>query len=485
MDINRFCWPMSQLGEAMRATGFARGLAAREGEMPCLPAAILSANTKDERNRLLNEWIEAAADYMGFEAEAVEAPYCEIESLVRGAGPVLLRLPGQRVLAVLGCRGRHVSILAPDGRLHRVRVETISAELRRPHEEPLAGGIAQLLKEAGVIESRQKKAQAEILSRQLGSRIISGGWILRLSSGASFWKQLCEAGLLRELIATIVLHVADYAALLLAWWVLGRGALNGQMDKGWLAAWVLLLLTTALLHLFAVRAQGRFTVGAGALLKRRLLHGTLRLKTEEIRNQGIGHWLGRVIESSAIESLALNGGFQALVAIIELALAMWVLGAGSAGSQLVFLLAGYVGLTLVVGWHYYRRRFEWTEMRMAMASDLVERMVGHRTRLAQESSEYRHDVEDQVIERYLARSLKLDRAYLWQSLLPRGWLALGLCGLAVSFVAGSLTSAATAVAIGGLILGFRGLQHLVASLSSLLGASIAWSEIADVFKAAA
>lgn len=485
MDIKKHCWPMSQLGEAMRALGFERGLVAREGETPGLPAAILAATTKDERSRVLHEWVEAASDYMGFEAEAVEAPYSEIESLVRGAGPALLRVPGQGVLAVLGSRGRHVSIIAPDGRMHRVRVEAISAELRRPHEETLAGGIARLLREAGVIESSREQAHAAILSRQLGSRIISGGWILRLSSGASFWKQLYEAGLLRELIAPIALHAAHFAVLLVAWWVLGRGALNGQMDTGWLAAWMLLLLTAVALHLFAVRAQGRFTVGAGALLKRRLLRGTLRLNTEEIRHRGIGHWLGRVIESNAIESLALNGGFKALVAMIELVLAMWVLGAGSAGYQLVLLLAGYVGLTLAVVWRYYRRRFEWTEMRMTMASDLIERMVGHRTRLAQEPPECRHDDEDQVIERYLARSLKLDRADLWQSLLPRGWLALGLCGLSLSFVAGSLTSVAIAVAIGGLLLGFRGLQHLVASLSSLLSASIAWSEIADVFKAAA
>jgi ATP-binding cassette subfamily B protein len=476
---------MSQLGEAMCAIGFERGLVAREGETLRVPAAILAATTMDERSRALHEWIEAAADYLGFEAEAVEAPYSEIESLVRRAGPALLRLPGQRVLAVLGSHGRYVSILAPDGRTHRVRVKAISEELRRPHEEPLAEGIAQLLREAGVIESRQGQARAAILSRQLASRIISGGWIMRLSSGASFWKQLREAGLLRELIAPIALHLSHYAVLLVAWWVLGRGALNGQMDTGWLAAWALLLLTAVPLHLFAVRAQGRFTVGAGALLKRRLLQGTLRLKMEEIRHQGIGHWLGRAIESNAIESLALNGGFQALVAVIELALAMLVLGAGSAGFQHVLLLAGYIGLTLIVVWLYYRRRSEWTKMRMTMAGDLVERMVGHRTRLAQESHECRHDGEDQVIERYLARSLRLDRADLRQSLLPRGWLALGLCSLALSFVTGSLTSAATAVMIGGLLLGFRGLQHLVASLSSLLGASIAWSEIADVFNAAA
>jgi ATP-binding cassette, subfamily B, bacterial len=485
IDINTVGWPMSQLGEAMQALSSERGIAANESQTFNPPGAILAADITNQRSQALREWVEAAADYHGFEAEAVEAPYSEIESLTRRAGPALLRLPGQRVLAVLGGQGRHVSLLAPDGKKHRVRVDAISSEMRRPHEEPLTDSIARLLKDAGVSKSRRELATKAILDRQLGSRIISGGWIMRLSPGASFWKQMGEAGLLGELVVPIVLHAAHYAVLLVAWWVLGRGALNGQMDTGWLAAWGLLLLTAVPLHLFAVRAQGRFTVGAGVLLKKRLLYGTLRLNMEEIRHQGIGHWLGRVIETNAIESLALNGGFQALVAIIELTLAAWVLGAGSAGFQFILMLTSYVALALIIVWRYFRRRSEWTKMRMAMAGDLIERMIGHRTRLAQERREHWHDREDQAIEQYLMRSLKLDRADLWQSLVPRGWLAFGLCGLAVGFVTGSATPATLAVAIGGLLLGFRGLQHLVSSLSSLLGASIAWTEIKDVFKAAA
>ena len=485
IDINKLGWPMSQLGEAMHALASERGIAATESQTFNPPVAILAADITDLRSQTLREWVEEAADFYGFEAEAIEAPYSEIEILTRGAGPALLRLPGQKVLAVLVSQGDHVSILAPDGKKHRVSVEAISAEMRRPYEEPLMESIAQLLEDAGVSKSRRERATKAILARQLGSRVISGGWILRLSPGASFWKQMVEAGLFRELVAPIVLHAAHYAVLLVAWWVLGRGALSGHIDTGWLGAWGLVLLTAVPLHVFAVRAQGRFTVGAGALLKKRLLYGTLRLNTEEIRHQGIGHWLGRVIESNAIESLAINGGFQALVAIIELALAAWVFGAGSAGIRFVLMLTGYVALTLIIVWHYFRRSSEWTMMRMAMAGDLIERMIGHRTRLAQQRRERWHDGEDQVIERYLTRSLKLDRADVLQSLVPRGWLELGLCGLAIGFVTGGGTPTTLAVAIGGLLLGFRGLQHLASSLSSLLGAAIAWTEIKDIFKAAA
>jgi len=52
-----------------------------------------------------------------------------------------------------------------------------------------------------------------------------------------------------------------------------------------------------------------------------LLSGALRLEPDEIRREGAGQLLGRVIESEALESLALSGGFLSFISGIELAMA--------------------------------------------------------------------------------------------------------------------------------------------------------------------
>lgn len=247
-------------------------------------------------------------------------------------------------------------------------------------------------------------------------------------------------------------------------------------------------MTAVPFHLLAEWKQGRFAVEAGARLKGRLLFGALRLAPEEIRHLGAGQLLGKIAESQAIESLALNGGFVALSAVIELGLAAVILSLGSApqfpGLQ-VFLLLSCIGLTILLARSYYRRRLEWTETRTAMTHDLVERMVGHRTRLAQEARERWHDGEDRAVECYLAKSQAMDRIGAMQTMAPRGWLAVGLCGLSVTFVTGGGATTAMAISVGGVLLGYRGLQKLVSSLSSLLGAAIAWKQIADIFNAAA
>jgi len=146
---------------------------------------------------------------------------------------------------------------------------------------------------------------------------------------------------------------------------------------------------------------------------------------------------------------------------------------------------GCVALTIFVTWIYYLRRLDWTETRAAMTNDLVERMVGHRTRLAQESRERWHEGEDRAVENYLTQSQTMDRANILQLMAPRGWLAVGLCGIAFTFVTGASDMATMAVSVGGVLLGYRGLQKLASSLSAALGARIAWKQIAEIFNAAA
>jgi ATP-binding cassette subfamily B protein len=482
-ELENLCWPISQIGEAMRAVARHCDLSPRDGEVSNPPAAI----QLDQPAALaaLNEWVETAADFLGFEAEAVEAPYAEVEKLTQGAGPALLLLPEGGILAVIKSGARHATVIAPDLKSHRAPAATICSVMRRPHEVNVEGEVERLLIDAGTPKRRLARARAAILRERLRRRRVSGGWLLRTPPGASLPRQLGEAGLLRSLASLFGMRLVHYALLMTAWRLLGRGALNGQFDRAWMTAWALLLLTAVPFHLSAEWTQGRFAVEAGARLKRRLLFGALRLQPEEIRHLGAGQMLGKIAESTAIESLALGGGFVALSALIELAMAAMILAVGGGGWSQVALLLSCVAMTVFVARVYYRRRLGWTETREAMTNDLVERMVGHRTRLAQESREHWHEGEDRAVENYLTKSQAMDRANVSQTMAPRVWLAAGLCGLAVTFVTGGGATTAMAVSVGGLLLGYRGLQKLATSLSSLLGAVIAWKRIADIFNAAA
>ena len=203
-----------------------------------------------------------------------------------------------------------------------------------------------------------------------------------------------------------------------------------------------------------------------------------------MRHQGAGQLFGRVIESQAVESLVLSGGFLALGAGVELVMAAVVLGLGAGGTPHVLLFLGWVVLALCLNWRYGRYYQHWTAARLGLTHDLVERMVGHRTRLAQEPRERWHDGEDQAMERYFALSRQTDGAAMAQAPVSAGWLILGLLGLTPTLVSGTSMPGALAVSLGGVLLASRALTQLVTGLSHLMGAAIAWKQVTLFFHAA-
>src|SRR4029079_11264670 len=110
--------------------------------------------------------------------------------------------------------------------------------------------------------------------------------------------------------------------------------------------------------------------------------------------------------------LALTGAVFAIFSVIELALASIVLWAG-AGASGTPLLAGWTPVIGLLAWSYFHRRKAWTSERFGMTHRLLESMVGHRTRLAQQGDDERHETEDNSLDSYIERGNTMDRAALW------------------------------------------------------------------------
>jgi ATP-binding cassette subfamily B protein len=478
-SVDRLVWPRPRLAEAIEALGRAAGLAPGRIEAPPLPA--------EARGETLGRWVEAAASFLGMEAEPIEASMRELPALVRGAGPALLALAGgDGFLALLRARGAHALLLGPAGTLERVRLGDLAIALRRTHEEAVAPEIDGLLERVGARDRRRRRARRALLEERLGTGAAVAGFLLRLSPGASLLAGARQARLGRRLLLLMTAHTAQHAAWLGAWWAIGRSVFEGRLDPGWMLAWALLLMTLVPFRLLATHAAARLALGAGALLKQRLLMGALALEPEQLRRHGAGQLLARVIESEAVESLAMSGGLLAVLAGIELVVATAVLAAGAGGVIHGGLLVAWIALLVALAIRRFRSRRSWTEARLELTDDLVERMVGHRTRLAQQLPELWHDGEDQALDRYLERSFRLDRAETrLAALAARGWLVLGVAGLAPAFVLGPAGPAALAVGLGGVLLAARALARLAAGLAQLTGSVIAGRAVAPLYHAAA
>jgi ATP-binding cassette subfamily B protein len=476
-------WPIGLAGDAVEALARATGLEPRPIALSEAPAGL----DRDHENEFLEAWIEEAASCLGLEAQWLALTYVDVEVGLRDNAPLLLAVPGAagetRLLAIARGRRGRLEVICPAGARVWIDAAPVLARIRRAVEEPLAEEIEQLFRAADL--SVDQGVRAEMLRQRLGSTMVAQAWTIDLLPGARMIETARRAGLPGGLAALAGARIGEYVLLVIAWWLIGRGALAGEFDGAWLVAWALTLACSVGLRLLAMWAEGELALRGGVLVRRRSLVGALRLEPEEVRSEGAGQLLGRVVESEALETLSFSGGLLVLVAAIELLAAEIVLSLGAGGTLHAAALGAWVVVALLLGRGYLRRLRAWTALRLDMTHDLVERMAGHATRLAQQRAERLHDGEDPQLEHYIERSSSLDRraAYL-TALVPRGWMIVGIAGLAPAFVSAA-TTASLAIALGGLLLAHGAFQRLVSALPQVAGALAAWSQVGAMFRAAA
>lgn len=480
VDLRPLMWQASDLGEALSLLARRMGASTTSN-----PERIPEVTSRGSTQGKPGVWFRLLARRFGLEVEEVSVGLTDYEDLVQGGAPAVLRLPGEdQFLVLLRARGQKAQLLARDGTPQSVPVESLvgelSAEIERRHRRTTDRILLFL---SNKLRRRGRIRQA-VLRELASAERASAGWLVRLQPGSGFWIQLRQGGALRLLWASLVAHGVYYGLWLLSWWLIGRGALSGRIEEGWLLAWALLLATLVPLRALVSWCQGRFSISAGAVLRGRLLGGALRLPADDVRQQGVGQILGRVIESEAVESMALAGGLVVLTASTEITMACFVLAAGAApGPQmlaLALILAGVAFLAV----RYYGRRSGWTTSRLGVTHDLVERLVGHRTVVVQQAPELRGRDEDRDLSSFLDRSRAMDRARVWLATIPRAWLVLGFLAMAPSLSQGNVLQGRLAVSLGGLILVYRALASLVGGLAQLTSAHISWQRVSGIFQAA-
>ncbi len=475
-DLDALAWPLDRLGEAVEMLAQLAGLSTRSVTVPSPPRGM--------QGECAGAFIESVAALLGVEAEEVNAPYADIDKLLRSAVPGLLRapIPSNGFWALAGARGEYLELLAPNGARHSAPRKDLRRAFLGDHERDAQASIEMLLTRAEVPARRRERATSALLQEWLGPTVVRGCWFLREAPHAPVRRRLAEAGVFRHLRWFMLASAADFLLLVLGWTWVGRAALEDRLGGGWLTGWGLIIATAIPLRVIAAGSAVRTAVEAGVVLKQRLLMGALRMDLERLRAEGAGGLFARVLDAEAVESLALSGGLSTSVAALQVFLSFPVLAAGAAGGPLVSLLLAALAATGLAA------RAEWTKRRRAsragldMTHDLVERMVGHRTRLAQEPRARRHEIEDQLLERYLVASRRADEAATaTAALIPRGWLLASIGVLGIALASGSPTPEALAIAVGGILLVAQSLRQLTSGLAQIMSSAIAWRGVAPFF----
>ncbi|MEZ4663364.1 MAG: ATP-binding cassette domain-containing protein [Caldilineaceae bacterium] len=485
------CWSAAEIGPAVAYLAHNSGLPIPldAAEISALEAAASAPSAL--HSEALDRWIDTHASRLGLEVEPFQSTYAEVNQLLSSAGPALLRLPpptreGEpRFIALVKGGVRWLHLIARDGSIRPVRRDRVRQALWADAIGAQQASIDQMLGKAGIAAERRPRVQQAILQEVLGSTARPNGWLLRMPPSAHLWRQTRQAGLWGMGGRLVGGYLVQMVLNIGAWWMIGQSVLTGYFEWGWLLGWVLVLLTTIPLQAWVNLTQSELAIGIGVLFKQRLLFGVMQLDPEEIRHQGAGQFLGRVLASDTVEQLGLASGFISLLAFLQLAAAVLILTAGAGGWLHAGLLVLWVGVTVSLSWFHWRRSQAWVAAYREMTNDLVERMVGHRTRLAQEERSHWHDMEDQALDHYLRLQHKLDQIESQlKAVAPRGWMVVGVGGLVYALLSAPPTPSQIAISLGGILFAYQALTTIVLGFKSIVNARLAWEEIQTIFHAA-
>ncbi|HEY2030798.1 MAG TPA: ABC transporter ATP-binding protein [Myxococcales bacterium] len=480
----RVCWPFETAGIALEALAREAGLSTRPAEI--LPPPPVPKNFG--WRHVFGQWLHPASAQLGIESEGFEPIYGEVDDVVRAAAPALLTIYRDQQMSfvlLLRCERDRARVLTRDQTILEVPLEDVSEEVRHEEAVKVEPEVDALLEMSGLAQEKRAAARRAMLAARLDGLQLRQSFVLRTAPELSLWTHARRSRVPHAFFATLACHVAQYILGLAGWWVIGSAGLSGRFEPGWFAAWSLLLLSVVPFRMLELWWQGAFALRSGALLKQRLLQGTLNLHPDEVRTEGAGHHFGKVSESENVESLALSGGLLALLSTVDLTLAGFVLWKGAAGGPQVLALVCWLGLIGVLAVRHFRRQRAWAQKRIDVTHALLERMEGHRTRLAQEAPERWHVGEDELLSDYHGISERLDdSAALIASISRRGFLLVAFAALVPAFVFGSPSITALAISVGGILLASRALEDASQSFQTLTSAATSFEQIRDLLRAA-
>jgi len=468
-------------------------------QSPNAPATLASCLWPLDRRDELTARLAAAAGIATLgPAERFELSYADVVPALgpraRAAAPAVLRAGAGAgvLLAVVDITsdgGGRPRLIATTGDVVACDAAELSTYLRAPLETEARAGIEATVAAAGIDSARRPAITDALLRAALGGERAAEGTRLA-PARRSMWAALRAAGVARGMAVAIGGYVAQLALVATLWGIVGARAVAADAHAGGgsssIAVIACVIAALVATRLLASWTAGRLAIDGGKVLRERLMHGLLSLDTESIRAEGIGQLLGRVVETEALESLALGGGLTAAAGAFELVTGAVIVALGVAAGLQLALLAVWVGVAALLATGVQRALARWSAGRIALTHDLVERMVGQRTLVAQQAPALRHREEDAALGDYGRTGRTLDRAVaLLAIVVPRGWLVAAVLALAPSFAQAATRPGALATSLGGTLLIYGALRKLAQAFPALGAARIAWRQVAPMFAASA
>ena len=470
-------WPLERLSEAVNALIQKSGL---------IPEPLPEFDTpKTWDNNSLDQWFEDLTFKSGLESTSVESKYSQIEDMIMNAGPAIIRVFDKEkqpyFFAILKGGWKRISIIAPDYKVIKLDVEIIKNLICSNLEKPEKESIEKLLNKTELPNNQRESAYKAMLIQKLGNVSIDGCWLISLSPGADFLTWLSHIRIPRYFFSMLTCEFISNVMMIFSWFIIGKMIFQINYNLELFSIWALLLLSVIPFKLYSQWCQCQISMNTGTFFKQRLIFGAMHLKQDEIRNEGPGQFMGRLMESEAFESMAIDGSFDIIICIINFIISLYLLYVGC-GLKISFVLISWLVCCFAFCFINYYFTNTWVSHFRNMTNNMVERLAGYSTRLVQEKIDKWHDEEDIELNKYQQLSEKMDFITLILNPgLTRGWM---IVSIAFLYLCKPQSIHHLLISLGGIIIAYQAFSLLISGFSSFVFLLCSWQQVKPLFNSA-
>jgi ATP-binding cassette, subfamily B, bacterial len=434
------------------------------------------ARTVDGKSEL-TQYVANLALEAGFSAEHVEIFEDDLGALLSGGGGfVFSPFSGDDVFVVVEGGRRVVVFLDAAGQ----RVEVPRAEAERTLASAGVERIRRTAARLGNSGIGGDERLVRALRRELSkSSPVGWGYVLRPNVAETIPRLMKSLRFGSYAAKLLALSGAQSVLTTLAWAIIGSLAIAGRAETGSLLGWALLSVTATMIQVVATRFVGRFTIRAATALRERLLEGALNLDPEGLGSFGLGGLMVIATQADAFLNSVVVLFLALLGVLTNLVAAAVVLSMAPMPLLTISLLMGFVLGVVATAWRVAKLARNQQQQRMDLTTDMVERMLGHRTRLVQQTPNSWHAGEDEAVHAYALDSRRFDRLTVALRAAPRAYYLLATGAAFLVLVAGP-NQVTLALSIGGMTLGMGALAALVELVLSAGSLHALWRAIQPV-----
>ena len=405
----------------------------------------------------VDSWAQGIVNRVGWVLEIVEIMGDELPDLLSSNCPFLFEsFESSYCFVVASSEGNVVEVVDQGGESTLYAASTVAAVF----SNGLWGKARAIAKQA--LPDNQKRvghAAADLYDFLSRSEIVGRAYILRKNDAVTTRAAMDSVGLPSGLAFIGVSALVGTALTSLAWTVIGTITLEGHADRSRLLGWGVLSVTALAVEVATIAVGGALAIRLGSKLRERLLEGALRLDPDAVSKFGLGGLTVMASQSDTILNAVVHVLMSGLALLMNTLATYFLLLAAplSAATAALFTAALGIGTFLA-----FRRtslaRVDQGE-RVRLATELAEKMLGHRTRLAQLDERTWHHGEDESLSKYAKNLDALDRNQTALQMVSRLYTTASVVALAFVLVS-SPTQHALALVLGAMALGGAALRSL-------------------------